>query len=79
MWLSVLPSCRELILGLTFKSLQGNEALSRVDGGISFFRMVAQSLDFVLSFKVIRASSEVRQERRDSLADEAGQWNHISR
>ena len=34
MGLSGLPSCRELILGVTFKLVQGNEALSRVDGDI---------------------------------------------
>ena len=32
MGLSGLPSCRELILGVTLESLQGNEALSQVDG-----------------------------------------------
>ena len=37
MGLSVLPSCCELILGVTFKSLQGNEALSRVDWDIGVF------------------------------------------
>ena len=37
MGLSVLPSCRELILGVTFESVQGNEALSRVDGDIRIF------------------------------------------
>ena len=35
--LSVLPSCCELILGVTFESLQENEALSRVDGDIGVF------------------------------------------
>ena len=37
MGLSGLPSCRELILGVTLESLQGNEALFRVDGDISVF------------------------------------------
>ena len=37
MGLSVLLSCCELILGVTFESLQGNEALSRVDGDIGVF------------------------------------------
>ena len=37
MGLSGLPSCRELILGVTLESLQGNEALSRVDGAIGVF------------------------------------------
>ena len=29
--------CHKLILGVTFESLQGNEALSRVDGDIGVF------------------------------------------
>ena len=37
MGLSVLLSCCELILGVTFESLQGNETLSRVDGDIGVF------------------------------------------
>ena len=37
MGLSGLPSCHELILGVTFESLQGNEALSRLDGDIGVF------------------------------------------
>jgi len=32
-----LPSCCELILGVTFELSQGNEALSRVDGDIMVF------------------------------------------
>ena len=35
--LSVLPSCHELIFGVTFELWQGNEALSRVDGDIRVF------------------------------------------
>ena len=35
--LSGLPSCRELILWVTFQSSQGNEALSQVDGDIRVF------------------------------------------
>ena len=37
MGLSVLLSCYELLLRVTFESLQGNEASSRVDGDISVF------------------------------------------
>ena len=37
MGLSGLPSCRELILWVTFQSSQGNEALSQVDGDIRVF------------------------------------------
>ena len=37
MGLSCLPSCRELILGVTFESLEGNGALSQVDGDIGVF------------------------------------------
>ena len=35
--LSDHPSCRELILGVTFESLQGHEALSPVEGDIGVF------------------------------------------
>ena len=34
---SVLPSCCELILGVPFESVQGNQALSRLDGEICVF------------------------------------------
>ena len=60
MGLSVLPSCREFILGVTFKSLQRNEALSQVMGTLGPFQMVAQPLEFFSSFKVRAAPSEVR-------------------
>ena len=42
--LSVLPSCCELILGVPFESVQGNQALSRVDGEIRVFLIVARPL-----------------------------------
>ena len=34
---SVLPLCCELILGVPFESVQGNQALSRADGEICVF------------------------------------------
>ena len=39
---SVLPSCCELILGVPFKSVQGNQALSRVDGELRVSQIVAR-------------------------------------
>ena len=44
MGLSGLPSCRELILGVTLESLQGNEALSRVDGDIGVLSLLPARL-----------------------------------
>ena len=37
MGLSGLPSCRELILGVTLESLQGTEAFSQVVGDMGVF------------------------------------------
>ena len=34
---SVLPSCSELVLWVPFESVQGNQALSQVDGEIRVF------------------------------------------
>ena len=39
---SVLPSCCELILRVPFKSVQGNQALSRVDGELRVSQIVAR-------------------------------------
>ena len=39
---SVLPLCYELILRVLFKSVQGNQALSRVDGELRVSQIVAR-------------------------------------
>jgi len=41
---SVLPSCCELILRVPFESVQGNQALNRVDGELRVSRFVARPL-----------------------------------
>ena len=49
--LSVLPSCRELVLRVTFKSLHGYEALSRVHGDIRVFSNCGTNPGVRLEFK----------------------------
>ena len=44
--------CHELIHGVTFELLQGHEALLQWMGTSVSFRMVAQPLEFLSSFKV---------------------------
>ena len=63
--LSVLPPCCELILGVTFKSLQGNEALSRVDGDIRVFSKGGMTPGVPLEFQgetglILRCDGNVR-------------------
>ena len=52
MGLSVLPSCCELTLGVTFESLQGNQALSRMDGDIGVFSNCGTTPGVPLEFQV---------------------------
>ena len=49
--LSVLPSCCELILRIAFESLQGNQALSRVDGDIGVFSNCGRTPGVPLAFQ----------------------------
>ena len=51
MGLSVLPLCHELILGVTFESLQGNEALSQVDREFGVFLNGGRTLGVPLEFQ----------------------------
>ena len=51
MGLSVFLSCCELILGVTLKSLQGNEGLSRVDSDIWVFSTGGPTLGVPLEFQ----------------------------
>ena len=65
MGLSVLPSCRELILGMTFELLHGNEALSRVDGDIRVFSKGGMTPGVPLEFQgetslILRCDVNVR-------------------
>ena len=49
--LSVLPSCWELILGFAFESLQGNQAVSCVDGDIGVFSTCDTTSEVPLEFQ----------------------------
>ena len=51
MGLSILPSCSELILRVTFKSLQGHEALSQVDRIFGVFSDGGPTLGIPLEFQ----------------------------
>ena len=50
-------SSHEMMLGVTFESLQGNEALSPVDRDIGVFSNGGMTPEFLSSFKVRPASS----------------------
>ena len=50
--LSLLPSCRVLILRMTFESLQGNEALSHVDRNFRVCSNGGLTPGFPLEFQV---------------------------
>ena len=77
--LSGLPLCRELILGVTFESLQGNEVLSRVDGDIRVFLNGGTTPGVCLEFQGETGLLLMCLERRDSFPDEVGEWTVISR
>ena len=47
------PSCCDLILGGTFESVQGHQALSRVDGEIGVFGILAQPTRVPLEFQCV--------------------------
>ena len=83
MGLSVLPSCRELILGMTFELLHGNEAISLVDGDIRVFSNASTTLGVPLKFQgqtglLLRCDGYVgiplqtKQENGPSTRDEEG-------
>ena len=77
--LSHLPSCLELILGMTVESLQGNHvSLEWIETWGSFV-IVARPLEFLSIFKLRPAPLEVRREARDSFTNKAGKWTLISR
>ena len=65
MGLSGLPSCRELILGVTFASFQVNEAISRVDEDIGEFSIGGTTPGVPLEFQgetgvLLRCDGNVR-------------------
>ena len=64
--LSQLASCFELILGVTVKSVQGNQFDLEWIGASGSFGMVAQPLEFLSIIKLRPPPLEVRQQRRDS-------------
>ena len=47
------PSCSDLILGVPFESVQGHQALSRVDGEIGVFGILAQPTRVPLEFQCV--------------------------
>ena len=55
--LSVLTSCCEVILGVTFKLWQGNQAFSRMNGEIGIFSNCGTTPGVPLKFQVETASS----------------------
>ena len=63
---------------MTFESLQGNEALSRVDGYLRVFSNGGPFLEFLSSFEVRPASCGATG-MSGFLADEAGEWTFILR
>ena len=82
MGLPVLLSCRELILGVTFELLQGNEALSPVEGDIGVFANGSPTPGVPLEFQgengLLRCGGKVRipfqtkQGNRPSCRDKDG-------
>ena len=79
MGLPVLLSCRELILGVTFELLQGNEALSPVEGDIGVFANGSPTPGVPLEFQGETGLHLSSTEHRDSFADEAEDWTLILR
>ena len=51
------PSCCDLILEVTFESVQGHQTLSRVNGEIGVFEIVARPTKVPLEFQCKPASS----------------------
>ena len=77
--LSHLPSCFELILGVTIESVQGRQVYLECIGTMESFEMVARPLEFLSSVKWRWYPLEVRRERWDSFLDEAEKWAFLLR
>ena len=78
------PSCSDFILGVPFELVQGHQALSRVDGEIGVFGIVARPTRVPLEFHcetdlLLRGNRNVgipfqrKQGNRPSSRDEEGQ------
>ena len=74
-----MPSCCELIIGLTVKLVQGNQVYLEWIETLGSFGMVARPLEFLSSFTLRLPSLELGQECRDTFPDEAGKWTLILR
>ena len=83
-WCVSDPSCCDLILGVPFELVQGHQALSRVDGEIGVFGIVAQPTRVPVEFQcetglLLRWDRNVgipfktKQGNRPSSRDEEGQ------
>ena len=83
-WCVSDPSCCDLILGILFELVQGHQALSRVDGEIGVFGIVAQPTRVPVEFQcetglLLRWDRNVgipfktKQGNRPSSRDEEGQ------
>ena len=76
--LSHVPSCFELILGVTVESVQGSQVYLEWIRASGSFEIVARTLEFLLRVYLRLPSLEVRWESRDTFPDEAGKWTLIS-
>ena len=77
------PSCGDLTLGVTFQLVQGNQALSRVNGEIGVFLIVARPTRVPLEFQCetilflrcdrnVRIPFQTKQGNQPSSRDEEG-------
>ena len=76
--LSHVPSCFELILGVTVESVQGSQVYLEWIRASGSFEIVARTLEFLLRVYLRLPSLEVRRECQDSFPDEAGKGILIS-
>ena len=76
--LSHVPSCFELILGVTVESVQGSQVYLEWIQASGSFEIVARTLEFLLRVYLRLPSLEVRRECQDSFPDEAGKGILIS-
>ena len=75
--LSHVPSCFELILGVTVESVQGSQVYLECIGTSGSFGMVARPMEFLSSVKLRPPPCEVLREHRDSFPNKAGKWTLI--
>ena len=64
-----MPSCCELMLGVTVESVQGNQVYLEWIGTSGSFGMVARPLALLSRLKLRLPSLEVRQEHLESFPD----------